>query len=88
VTSKDAKGRAIDAVARFHLGNGARLERLNFLGDRSPRGMEQAHGMMVNYLYAFNEIEKNHEAFAERGSIAISPEVRKTLPIRDAVISP
>jgi malonyl-CoA decarboxylase len=67
-------------VARFHLGNGARLERLNFLGDLSPKGLKQSHGLMVNYLYALDEIEKNHEAFAERGVVAASAEVRKALP--------
>ena len=54
-------------MARFHLGNGARLERLNFLGDVSPNGLRQAHGLMVNYLYALDEIERNHEALAEKG---------------------
>ena len=66
-------------MARFHLGNGARLERLNFLGDVSPKGMKQSHGLMVNYLYALDEIEKNHEAFAEKGTVAASPAVRKAL---------
>jgi malonyl-CoA decarboxylase len=68
-------------VARFHLGNGARLERLNFLGDVSPNGLRQSHGLMVNYLYALDEIEKNHEAFAERGVVAASGEVRKALAV-------
>jgi malonyl-CoA decarboxylase len=77
--AKNAKGRAVDPVARFHLGNGARLERLNFLGNVSPNGLKQAHGLMVNYLYALDEIEKNHEAFAEKGVVATSPMVRKAL---------
>jgi malonyl-CoA decarboxylase len=72
-------GRPVDPVARFHLGNGARLERLNFLGDPSPNGLRQSHGLMVNYLYALDEIEKNHEALAEKGVIAASAEVRKSL---------
>jgi malonyl-CoA decarboxylase len=87
--AKDSKGRPLDPVARFHLGNGARLERLNFLGDLSPKGLKQSHGLMVNYLYALDEIEKNHEAFAERGTVAASPVVRKTLradlPFQDLV---
>ena len=77
--AKDAKGRPIDPVARFHLGNGARLERLNFLGDVSSKGLKQSHGFMVNYLYALDEIEKNHEAFAEKGTVAAAPMVRKAL---------
>jgi malonyl-CoA decarboxylase len=79
--AKTASGRPVDPVARFHLGNGARLERLNFLGDVSPNGLRQSHGLMVNYLYALDEIEKNHEAFAERGVVAASGEVRKTVAV-------
>ncbi len=89
---KDPKGRPVDPVARFHLGNGARLERLNFLGDVSAKGLKQAHGLMVNYLYALDEIEKNHETFAEKGVVAVSPGVRKALPTdlpsRDLVSTP
>ena len=76
--AKNSKGRPVDPVARFHLGNGARLERLNFLGDVSPKGLKQAHGLMVNYLYALDEIETNHEAFAEKGTVAASAAVRKS----------
>ena len=72
-------GRPVDPVARFHLGNGARLERLNFLGDTSPNGLKQSHGLMVNYLYALDDIEKNHEALAEKGLIAASGAVRQAL---------
>jgi malonyl-CoA decarboxylase len=90
--AKDPKGRPIDPVARFHLGNGARLERLNFLGDLSSKGLKQSHGLMVNYLYALDEIEKNHEAFAEKGIVAASSMVRKALradlPSRDLVPNP
>src|SRR5947209_5547205 len=56
--AKTARGQPIDPVARFHLGNGARLERVNFLGDPSPKGMKQSHGLMVNYLYDLNDIER------------------------------
>jgi malonyl-CoA decarboxylase len=77
--ARNARGRQIDPVARFHLGNGARLERLDFLGDRSVKGMQQSHGLMVNYLYALDEIEANHEAFAEAGTVAAAPAIRKLL---------
>lgn len=70
-------GRPVDPVARFHLGNGAQVERLNFLGDRSPKGMHQSYGLMVNYRYRLGEIEKNHEAYAENGHIAAMPALRK-----------
>ncbi|MBB1491313.1 MULTISPECIES: malonyl-CoA decarboxylase [unclassified Paracoccus (in: a-proteobacteria)] len=80
LSARDAKGRMIDPVARFHLGNGARLERLNFLGDLSPNGLRQSHGLMVNYLYDLDRIEANHEAFAERSTVAASGAVQRALP--------
>ena len=72
-------GRAIDPVARFHLGNGARLERINWLGDRSRKGLRESAGIMVNYLYDLGEIEANHEAYANQREIVASPAVRKLL---------
>lgn len=72
-------GRASDPVARFHLGNGARLERINWLGDVSQKGLNESAGIMVNYLYDLGEIERNHEAFANKGEIAFSAQVRKLL---------
>ncbi|MFM9885817.1 MAG: malonyl-CoA decarboxylase [Burkholderiales bacterium] len=75
--------RPIDPVARFHLGNGAQLERLNWLADRSARGLKQAAGLMVNYLYRLDDIEVNHEAYEREGKIAISRGVRKLLRNRD-----
>lgn len=78
--ARDGKGRALDPVARFHLGNGACLERLNFGGDLSANGLRQSHGLMVNYLYDLDRIEANHEAFAERADIAASEAVRRHLP--------
>ncbi|MCR4265266.1 malonyl-CoA decarboxylase [Nitratireductor sp. ZSWI3] len=78
--ARSTSGRIIDPVARFHLGNGARLERINFLADRSPRAMRQAHGMMVNYLYKLDDIETNHEAFAARSEVVAAPAVRRLAP--------
>jgi malonyl-CoA decarboxylase len=60
----------LDPVARFHLGNGARLERLNWLGDTSVNGMRRSAGLMVNYVYRLDEVERNHEAYARDGRIA------------------
>lgn len=65
-------GRAIDPVANFHLSNGARIERLNWLGDLSVRGRNQSHGLMVNYLYKLDSMAANHEAYAGEGEIAMS----------------
>jgi len=79
--ARNPAGRPIDPVARFHLGNGARLERLNFLADTSARGLEQSHGIMVNYRYVLEDIEKNHEAFAENGTIVTSPAIQKQLRV-------
>ena len=52
-----------DPVARFHLDNGARLERLNPLGDLSAKGLKQSFGLMVNYLYDLQKVEAHHETF-------------------------
>jgi malonyl-CoA decarboxylase len=68
--------RPVDQVARFHLGNGARLERLNWLGDTSEKGLREAHGLMVNYRYDLSEIERNHEDYADQGTVAASRAVR------------
>src|SRR5271165_3961359 len=70
-------GRVMDPVARFHLGNGASLERIDWEGDLSPKGLAESYGIMVNYRYDLDEIERNHEAFANRGQIAASSAVRK-----------
>ncbi|MBK0399152.1 malonyl-CoA decarboxylase [Limibaculum sp. M0105] len=77
VEAKRPGGAPVDAVARFHLGNGARLERINLDADRSERGQSQGWGVMVNYLYDLRDIEKNHEAFAESGVVAHSAAVRR-----------
>jgi malonyl-CoA decarboxylase len=77
--ARTAKGRLIDSVARFHIGNGARLERIDWLGDLSPKGLRESAGIMVNYLYRLEDIEKNHEAYANHGEIAASSAVKKML---------
>ena len=69
-------GEPIDPVARFHLKNGARLERINWLGDISARGLTQSAGIMINYRYLLDDIEKNHEAYMKEGRITLGPEVR------------
>jgi malonyl-CoA decarboxylase len=70
------KGRAVDPVAHFHLTNGARVERLNWLGDVSEKGLQQSAGIMVNYLYRLDHIEANHEAYRDDGQVAASSAVR------------
>ena len=77
--ARTSKGRLIDSVARFHIGNGARLEKIDWLGDLSPKGVRESAGIMVNYLYRLEDIEKNHEAYANQGEIAASSAVKKML---------
>ena len=77
--ARTPKGRLIDPVARFHLGNGARLERIDWLGDLSPKGLRESAGIMVNYLYRLDDIEKNHEAFANQDEVVASSAVKKLL---------
>jgi malonyl-CoA decarboxylase len=76
---KNRRGLPADAVARFHLGNGARLERINWLADGSENGITQSYGVMVNYLYDLEDIEKNHEAYAEGRRVVASNAVRRLL---------
>ncbi|MEO1467686.1 MAG: malonyl-CoA decarboxylase [Pseudomonadota bacterium] len=75
--AKRPDGSPLNPVARFHLGNGARLERVNPAADRSARGLAESHGVMVNYLYDLRDIEKNHEAFAARSEVVQSAAVRR-----------
>ena len=75
LTRPATPGTRIDPVARFHLGNGARLERINWMGNSEPRAIGESFGIMVNYLYDHDGIEANHEAFVHNGTIVRSPEV-------------
>jgi malonyl-CoA decarboxylase len=77
IRAKTPGGRPVDPVARFHLGNGARLERIHARADLSPRAVEAAAGFMVNYLYDLETIERNHEAFAESGEVAAASDLRR-----------
>ena len=64
-------GKPADAVARFHLGNGARVERLNWAGDPSPKGMKQSYGLMVNYLYDLKRLDR-HRQLLGQGKVPVS----------------
>jgi malonyl-CoA decarboxylase len=70
-------GYSLDAVARFHLGNGARLERINWGADNSLKGMRQSLGLMVNYVYDLGDVERNHESYVNRHFVATSPAVER-----------
>lgn len=79
VEARSPKGGVADPVARFHLGNGARLEAIHTRGDLSPKGLKQSHGVMVNYLYDLDEIEANLLALSELDRVATSERVRELL---------
>jgi malonyl-CoA decarboxylase len=85
--ARNARGLPIDSVARFHLGNGARLERLDWLGDTSERALRQSFGLMVNYLYDVDYIEQNHEAYAQQHAIVAASGISRLVrtPVRDVV---
>jgi malonyl-CoA decarboxylase len=67
----------LDPVARFHLGNGAALERLNWMGDSSEMGMARSAGVMVNYVYWLAEVERNHERYFREHAVVAAPAVEK-----------
>jgi malonyl-CoA decarboxylase len=68
---------AADPVARFHLGNGARLERINWQADMGPKARAQSFGMMVNYVYDLEEVEHNHEEYVNRRRVVASGAVER-----------
>jgi malonyl-CoA decarboxylase len=72
LVSTDAGVGAQDPVARFHLANGARLERLNWMGDTSATGLHRSYGLTVNYEYHLADLERNHEAYANQYRVATS----------------
>jgi len=76
IEEKNRHGLPLNPVARFHLGNGAELHRINWLGDISAKGFKQAAGLMVNYLYVLDDIERNHENYTAKGAVACSSDVR------------
>ncbi|MFZ3583532.1 malonyl-CoA decarboxylase [Loktanella sp. DJP18] len=82
LATRHPRGGATDPVARFHLGNGARLERINRDADASPNGQAASWGVMVNYLYDLDTIERNHEAYSTQGEIIAAPPVRRLLKTR------
>jgi malonyl-CoA decarboxylase len=77
LNEKTPAGRALDPVAHFHLSNGARVERLDWRADLSPKGLQQSYGLMINYLYRLDAIEANHEAYTGEGKVASSSALQK-----------
>ena len=80
-------GHVIDPVARFHLGNGARLERVNWAADFSAKGLAQSFGMMVNYVYDLGDVERNHEEYVNLHRAAASGAIEKLAASAEPLVS-
>ncbi|WP_375396603.1 malonyl-CoA decarboxylase domain-containing protein [uncultured Sphingomonas sp.] len=78
-TANGGSATVSDPVGRFHLSNGARLERINWCADPSPKGVRESFGLMVNYRYVLDTIDANHRAFVGDGRVAISSGVAALL---------
>ena len=76
VRAKQGDG-PLDPVARFHLGNGAALERIDWLGDASERGLSISAGLMVNYVYRLKDVERNHERFVKEHLVIASHDIER-----------
>ena len=76
---KNKRDEPIDPVARFHLKNGAILERINILGNPSEKGMDRSFGTMINYVYDLSKVEDNHEKYVRKNKVICSSQVRKLL---------
>jgi malonyl-CoA decarboxylase len=79
LVNEKSRGKPLDPVARFHIGNGARLEQINWMADVSPNGLRQAAGLMVNYVYDKKQLARNHEAYEQRNEVAHSAGIRRLL---------
>jgi len=88
LVNEKRKDRPIDSVARFHLGNGARLERINWLGDVSEKGWAESASLLVNYKYDLAKIETNHEAYANDTTIVHSRQIENLLDGAPSPYSP
>ena len=76
------RGRPMDRVARFHLGNGALLEQINWLGDVSENGIERSLGVLVNYRYDLKKIVEHHEIYQNNGDVACSRSVQRLVAVK------
>jgi malonyl-CoA decarboxylase len=79
ILNEKKKGKALDPVSHFHLSNGAQAERLNWLADKTKKGMKQSLGLMINYYYDLNKIEENHEVYTSGKAIPSSHGLRQLL---------
>ncbi len=74
--AKKPDGTPFDPVARFHLGNGAKVHAVHAMADTSDNGLKQSNGTMVNYLYDLSQISQNHEKFVENNTVVASATVK------------
>jgi len=88
LTREWEEGNVRDPVARFHLGNGARLERVNWAADLSPKGVKQSFGLMVNYVYDLNDVERNHEEYVNRRHVVTSNAIDKLARAAEPLLAP
>lgn len=88
VTAKRKDGLPLDAVARFHLGNGALVHQVHAGADLSGKGVRQSAGVMVNYLYDLNSVTQNHERFAASRTVAASPDIRSLCAAANEAVAP
>ena len=79
LTTVQHKNLPLDPVARFHIGNGSSLDRINWAADASVLAIQQSAGIMVNYLYDLDKIEVNHETYTERSIVTVSRNVNSLL---------
>lgn len=79
LVQEKSRGKPADPVARFHMGNGARLEQINWMADASDNGIRQSAGLMVNYVYDRKHMARNHEAYEQRNEVAYANTIRKML---------
>jgi malonyl-CoA decarboxylase len=84
LVNEKSRERPLDPVARFHLGNGARLEQINWMGDKSSNGLAQSAGLLVNYYYNQKEIERNHEAYANGRKVVASSAIQSLARTKNA----
>ena len=76
LTAKKPDGMPLDPVARFHLGNGAKVHAVHTQADTSENGLKQSNGTMVNYLYDLSQISQNHEKFVSDKTVVASALVK------------
>ncbi len=79
LVEKNSRNEPLDPVARFHLKNGAILDRINPMADTSENGLQQSFGIMVNYVYDLAKVEDNHETYMKSHQVVCNPQITKLI---------